>query len=133
MPADDNQSAAGSWRRLHALSHQLRDDMVMRFGMSERLGSMAYERDPRSVLSGPGAPFPPHEREYAEKTAGAVDEEVRSMIDRMLQRAREILDQRRGVLNRSAQRLLEQETLEERELIELLGPPVGSPLRDAAE
>ena len=55
--------------------------MVMRFGMSERLGGVAYERDPRSVLSGPGAPFPPHEREYAEKTAGAVDEEVRSMMN----------------------------------------------------
>jgi cell division protease FtsH len=108
-------------------------NMATRFGMSERLGSMAYERDPRSVLTGPSAMPPFHEREYAEKTAAAVDEEVRTLIDRMLQRARELLERRRDLLDRSARQLLEKETLDESELIKLLGPPAGAPLRTAAE
>jgi cell division protease FtsH len=78
--------------------------------------------------------MPPfHEREYAEKTAAAVDEEVRTLIDRMLQRARELLERRRDLLDRSARQLLEKETLDESELIKLLGPPAGAPLRTAAE
>jgi cell division protease FtsH len=107
--------------------------MVTRYGMSEKLGSVAYTRDPRSLLAGSNPPLLPHEREYAEQTAATVDEEVKSIIDRCLQRALEILEKRRGSLDRSARRLLEKETLDEAELIDLAGPPAGSPLQSAAE
>jgi cell division protease FtsH len=43
------------------------------------------------------------------------------------------LRDRRDVLERTAQRLLEKETLEEKELVELVGPPAGPPVRVAAE
>jgi cell division protease FtsH len=50
-----------------------------------------------------------------------------------MDRALSILKQRRDVLERCARRLLEKETIEEKELAELVGPPGGPPLREAAE
>ncbi len=50
-----------------------------------------------------------------------------------MDRALDILRQKRGVLERSARRLLEKETLDEKDLAELIGPPAGSPMRVAAE
>jgi cell division protease FtsH len=43
-----------------------------------------------------------------------------------------VLREKRDVLERSARRLLEKETLDEKDLIELIGPPAGPPLRVAA-
>jgi cell division protease FtsH len=50
-----------------------------------------------------------------------------------MDRAVAILRQKRDVLERSARRLLEKETLEEKDLRELIGPPTGPPVRVAAE
>lgn len=107
--------------------------MVTRYGMSERLGSVAYDRDPRTFLTGPDLPPPPREQDYAEETAAAIDKEVRSIVQAAMERALAILRERRDVLERTAQRLLEKETLEEKELMELVGPPAGPPVRVAAE
>jgi cell division protease FtsH len=107
--------------------------MVTRYGMSERLGSVAYDRDPRSFLTGPDLPLPNREQEYAEATAAAIDSEVRSIVQQAMDRALAILRDKRDVLERSARRLLEKETLDEKDLIELIGPPAGPPLRVAAE
>jgi cell division protease FtsH len=106
--------------------------MVTRYGMSERLGSVAYDRDPRSFLTGSNLPFAQHEQEYADETAAAIDEEVRDIVQHAVDRALSILRQKRDVLERSARRLLEKETLDEKDLLEILGPPPG-PVRMAAE
>ncbi len=94
--------------------------MVTKYGMSDRLGNVAYDRDPRSFLTGPDLPLPHQEREYAEKTAAAVDEEVRAIVDRTFGKALDLLKNRRALLERTARRLLEKETLEEAELNELV-------------
>lgn len=107
--------------------------MVTRYGMSQRLGSVAYDRDPRSFLTGPNLPSPPTERDYAEETAAAIDEEVRTIVQTARDRALEILKTRRETLERCARRLLEVETLDEKELTQLIGPPAGPPVRVAAE
>jgi cell division protease FtsH len=106
--------------------------MVTRYGMSERLGNVAYDRDPRTFLTGPDLPSPPRERDYAEETAAAVDEEVRAIVDRTFQRTLDLLKERRDVLDRTARRLLEKETLEEPELKQLVGSDLPSS-RVAAE
>jgi cell division protease FtsH len=106
--------------------------MVTRYGMSERLGNVAYDRDPRTFLTGPDLPSPPRERDYAEETAAAVDEEVRAIVDRTFQRTLDLLKERRDVLDRTARRLLEKETLEEAELKQLVGSDLPSS-RVAAE
>src|SRR5882757_3068267 len=94
--------------------------MVTRYGMSDKLGNVAYDRDPYTLLTGSDLPSPPHERDYAEKTAATVDEEVRAIVEKAFQRALDLLKERRAVLDRTAQRLLEKETLEEAELTQLV-------------
>jgi cell division protease FtsH len=107
--------------------------MVTKYGMSERLGSVAYDRDPRTFLTGPDLPMPPREQDYAEETAAAIDDEVRLLVHHAMDCALAILTEKRGILERSARRLLEKETLDEKELTELIGPPAGPPLKAAAE
>jgi cell division protease FtsH len=107
--------------------------MVTRYGMSERLGSVAYDRDPRTFLAGPDLRIPPREQDYAEKTAAEIDDEVRLLVQHAMDCALGILREKRDILERSARRLLEKETLDEKELTELIGPPAGPPLSAAAE
>src|SRR5882757_1775824 len=61
--------------------------MVTRYGMSDKLGNVAYDRDPHTLLTGSDLPSPPHERDYAEKTAATVDDEVRAIVEKAFQRA----------------------------------------------
>ena len=60
------------------------------------------------------------EREYADETAAAVDEEVRAIVDRVFERAQGILKARRAILDRAAKKLLEKETLEQSDLEALI-------------
>ena len=99
--------------------------MVTRYGMSEALGSVAYDREPGSFLTGPNPLLPHGEHDYGEATADAIDSEVRAIVDRALQRTIGILGERREVLERTAQRLLEKETLDEADLIALVGSPAS--------
>jgi len=107
--------------------------MVTRYGMSEKLGNVAYDRDSHTLLTGSDLPSPPHERDYAEKTAATVDEEVRAIVEKAFQRALDLLKERRAVLDRTAQRLLEKETLEEAELTQLVNHPEPRSPQAAAE
>src|SRR5262249_8964094 len=69
--------------------------MVTRFGMSEPVGPVAYDRDPRTFLTGPDLPLPQHEKDFSESTAAAIDTEVRRIITSAMDRSVEILRQRR--------------------------------------
>jgi cell division protease FtsH len=95
--------------------------MVTRYGMSDKLGNVAYDRDPRSFLTGPNLPSPPSDRDYAEETAAAVDREVHAIVEKTFERTLTLLKQRRQLLERTARRLLDKETLEEAELAEIIG------------
>src|SRR3954454_22580260 len=94
--------------------------MVTRYGMSSKLGSIAYDRDPGNFLAGSDRPFPVREREYAEETAAAVDHEVRAIVERVFDRAQGILKARRAILDRAAKKLLEKETLEQSDIDALI-------------
>jgi cell division protease FtsH len=90
--------------------------MVTRYGMSEKLGSIAYDRDPGNFLAGADRPYPVREREYAEETAATVDHEVRAIVERVFERAQAMLKARRAILDRAAKQLLTKETLEQSDL-----------------
>ncbi|QOZ26739.1 ATP-dependent zinc metalloprotease FtsH [Bradyrhizobium sp. CCBAU 51753] len=94
--------------------------MVTRYGMSEKLGSVAYDRDPGNFLANADRPYPVRERDYAEETAAAVDREVKDIVDRILERSEGILTTRRSILDRAAQKLLEKETLEQGDIDALI-------------
>ncbi|KRR26200.1 cell division protein FtsH [Bradyrhizobium lablabi] len=90
--------------------------MVTRYGMSDKLGSVAYERDAGNFLAGAERPYPVRERDYAEETAASVDREVRDIVDRVFQRTQGILNTRRSILDSAAKKLLEKETLEQADI-----------------
>lgn len=94
--------------------------MVTRYGMSEQLGSIAYERDPGNFLASADHPYPVREREYAEETAAAVDREVRVIVNNVFQRTQGLLTMRRSILDRAAKKLLEKETLEQSDIDALI-------------
>jgi len=94
--------------------------MVTRYGMSEKLGSVAYDREPGNLLAGADQLYGVRERDYAEETAADIDHEVRAIVDRVFQRTQGILKARRAVLDRAAKKLLEKETLEQSDLETLI-------------
>jgi cell division protease FtsH len=85
--------------------------MVLRYGMSEALGNVVYDRD-RSPFLQPAFPVP-LERNYSEGTAEAVDRAVRQLVENAFQQAFAILQQNRALLDRTAVVLLDTETLDE--------------------
>jgi cell division protease FtsH len=91
--------------------------MVMRFGMSNRLGPVALGRQQGNMFLGREISS---ERDFSEETAAAIDEEVRVLVDRAYTRAKEVLLQNRPVLDKLAQMLIEKETVDAEELQELL-------------
>jgi cell division protease FtsH len=99
--------------------------MVLRYGMSEALGNVTYDRD-RSPFLQPNVPVP-QERNYSEGTAEAVDKAVRQLVDRAFQTAYGILQQNRALLDRTAATLLETETLDEPAIERLKGEIVTAP------
>ncbi|OHV69092.1 cell division protein FtsH [Mesorhizobium sp. LCM 4577] len=94
--------------------------MATRYGMTKRLGHVALDRDRRSFLTPNELPLAPQEREYSQQTAAMVDEEVRRIVDAAFERTVGLLEKQRDTLERAARRLLEKETLDERELAELV-------------
>ena len=88
--------------------------MVLRYGMTEALGNVAYDRE-RSQFLQPGIPLP-QSRDYSEDTANTVDNTVRALVDGALKRAIEILESNRALLDRTAEELLRVETLNEPEI-----------------
>jgi cell division protease FtsH len=88
--------------------------MVLRYGMSDALGNVAYDRE-RSPYLQTGIPMP-QGRDYSEATAQAVDAAVRTLVNRALERASHILEHNRALLNRTAEELLQTETLNQAQL-----------------
>jgi cell division protease FtsH len=82
--------------------------MVMKYGMSERLGLATYGERVPLFLKGSGMGG---EREYSDATARAIDEEVRAILDRTQDRVRGLLTAKKSVLIHAAAELKRVETL----------------------
>jgi cell division protease FtsH len=100
--------------------------MVMRYGMSERLGPLTFGvGGGPGFLRRPGPAWEAGEREYSEETARAIDEEVRRIVEETYDRVRGLLGAKKATLLHAAQVLKRRETLEGEELRRLLaGEPV---------
>jgi len=94
--------------------------MVARYGMVEKLGHVTYDREQSTFLGGPAMPPP---RTYSEETAHEIDMAVRDLIEGAYQKATAILTERRATLLEGAKQLLEHETLNEEDLVKLVGRP----------
>jgi len=93
--------------------------IVTRYGMSDELGLVVYEPQRQSFL--PVQQMGPTARNHAEETAREIDEAIRGFVARAFDVAIGILTEHRAGLERSAQALLERETLGEAEIHELVG------------
>ncbi|PZP58987.1 MAG: cell division protein FtsH [Azospira oryzae] len=103
--------------------------IVMRYGMDEKLGHVAYEEERKGFLGGPSASF--QERTYSEETAREIDCAVRSIVKTAFDRAASILTREREILERSARLLLEKETLTEEDLRAVQAQLTGAAARTA--
>jgi cell division protease FtsH len=95
--------------------------MVTRWGMSERIGMVQLAPRDNPYLSGPegyGGTKP-----FSEATAEAIDEEVRAIIAQSHDEARRLLTEHRARLDALAKALLERETLNEAEILQVTGLP----------
>jgi cell division protease FtsH len=95
--------------------------MVMDYGMSEKLGLLVYRRRMQPSRDNP---FPIAEDVYGEKTAEAIDVEVRRIVDECHEKASSVLRENEDLLHRMAKTLLEVEVLEGEKLKEFLGDKV---------
>jgi cell division protease FtsH len=105
----DGVISTGAGDDLQRASELIRQ-MVMRFGMSERLGQLTYGAPHNTPFL--RLPFMSEERNYSEKTSEAIDEEVRRISDRLYLRAKTILTSRRAELEAIAAELILKETLD---------------------
>ena len=84
-------------------------DMVMRYGMSERLGPILYDSSGHSIFI--GRDFG-QMKSYSEETAGIIDEEVKAIFDLATERCEGILKEHEEQLRGLAEYLLVHETIE---------------------
>jgi cell division protease FtsH len=91
--------------------------MVMRFGMSEKLGPRVFGHDHGQPFLGREFSSEP---DYSDDIAREIDAEIRRIVEEAHQSARAILDQRRGELDSTSEVLLRRETIERDEFMGLL-------------
>jgi cell division protease FtsH len=92
--------------------------MVKEYGMSESLGLVAFERG-REALYLQASVFP-SAPEYSEETSREIDAEIKRIVDEAHQRAREILREKKTILDKVARILLEKEVITGEELKQLV-------------
>ena len=106
---------------------QMARSMVTKYGMSERLGNLAYGKSEDHVFM--GRDFG-HQRDYSEEIAAAIDEEVQRIVTEQYELAKTLLEENRDMLDTISHKLLEMETLDEKEFVELM-EQVKNSRRDA--
>lgn len=82
--------------------------MVTKYGMSDRVGLINYDNDEDEVFIGRDLA---HKRGYGEGVAGAIDEEIKRIIDESYAKAKEIILAHRDVLDHCAQLLIQKEKI----------------------
>src|SRR3990170_1378648 len=105
--------------------------MVCEWGMSEKLGPLSYGAKEEEIFL--GREIQKH-RDYSEKTAIEIDEEIKGIVNDAMKRSENILNQNIGLLHRLSLELLEREILDSAEIEKIIKgeelPPIkknGSP------
>ncbi len=98
------------------VSTALARNMVTKYGMSDKVGPIALESEGGKPLFGQGA----SDHEYSQEVSAAIDGEVSKVISDGLKRAEKIIKDHRKVLNAIAERLIEVETIEQKEFEQIL-------------
>jgi len=111
-----NDTTTGPSSDLERATHMARN-MVTRYGMSH-LGARTFGKKDELVFLGREMH---EERDYSEKTAQDIDNEVSTLINNAFERATKILTERRSTLDTLAKTLLEKETIEKEAFDTIVG------------
>ena len=106
---------------------QLARNMVTRWGLSERLGPLAYGEEQGEVFLGRSVT---QTQSISEETQHLIDEEVRSFIDRNYDRAERILRENLDKMHLMAEALMKYETIDRFQIDEIMEGRVPAPPRD---
>lgn len=117
---------------------QLARDMVMRFGMSDKMGVMVYAENEGEVFLGRAVTKTTH---ISEKTMQAVDTEIRRILEEQYGVARKLIEEHRDKIEKMASALLKWETLDAEQLDDIMAgkdprepkPPEAQDTRKSAE
>ena len=115
MLGDISTGASSDIQRATAIARK----MVGTYGMSEKLGNVAFDTGSDEVFIGKSMG---HARPYSERTAAEMDTEIRAIIDSAYDRCRTILAESKPQLEQVAAYLLEHETMDA-EVFESYFPP----------
>ncbi|MGV6825664.1 MAG: ATP-dependent zinc metalloprotease FtsH [bacterium] len=102
-------------------------NMVTKWGLSERLGPLAYGEEEEEVFLGRSVT---QHKNVSDETAHIIDEEIRLFIDRNYDRAKQILDDNLDKLHLMADALMKYETIDDAQIKQIMdgkppGPPAG--------
>lgn len=104
-------------------------NMVCSWGMSDKLGPIAYGKQNEPPFVGMGST----PRDYSETKANEIDQEVSLIISKNYEQAKQILISRRDQLNRLTEALMVWETLDREQVLDIVaGKDIGVPLTGAA-
>ncbi|MFO7858856.1 MAG: ATP-dependent zinc metalloprotease FtsH, partial [Ectothiorhodospiraceae bacterium] len=104
---------------------QIARNMVTKWGLSERMGPLAYNEDDGEVFIGQAMQ---KQKQVSDETAHAIDEEIRSIIDANYGRAKQILEDNLDKLHTMAGALIKYETIDKGQINDIMNDrPVGSP------
>lgn len=102
---DISNGASGDIQQASSIAR----DMVMKYGMSDRLGPISYDTSGHSIFI--GRDFG-QTKSYSEETAGIIDEEVKAIFDKAAALCEQILTEHANQLRDLAEYLLVHETME---------------------
>lgn len=103
-----NQPTTGAGNDIERAT-ELARRMVCEWGMSEKMGPLAFGRKEQQVFLGKELG---HQKDYSEETAKQIDSEIHDIVYRNYLRAREIVQANMGILKVMSEALLEYETLD---------------------
>jgi cell division protease FtsH len=109
-----------------AKATDLARDMVLRFGMDDKLGPVSLAGTHALLLPVPES-FPPGQAAAGARTAQQIDEAVHRLLQDAQARATALLSQHRAALARGVKTLVAQEALDEAQLLALLEPQAAAP------
>ena len=106
---------------------ELARNMVTKWGLSERLGPLAYSEEEGEVFLGRSVT---QHKSVSDDTAHLIDEEVRSFIDRNYERSEKLLKENMQILHNMSDALMKYETIDRGQIDDLMegkipGPPQG--------
>lgn len=91
--------------------------MVTAWGMSDKLGNMAYGKNQENVFM--GRDFG-HQRDYSEQVAYEIDQEIKQIVDERYELAKRLLTENRDMLEKISKELLDKETIDEKEFEQIM-------------